>query len=266
MNNLKKRVASQKILQFLQNNQVIFFFQKKSAQSDHWRLLKKEIAKVDGVASLNIKNKRDQKEIQPLILSSQSFEKSAILLSNSSNPSTGVESTSRHHSESPSLDQILPSRHSECSLQKEKKEKHSAVANGPQHLESEIRLEMVERVCGLLYAPNLILGSNSIKKLAHLSFQLKEDSNLIFVGGWDGNQVINHLDSFKLVKTPQDIWKEGVSCLSSGYGRPYLFLHSLLSKRGNSLIYSLKEKMRGLTRSLQEREKQQVKKKEKDPK
>ena len=58
MTNLKKRVASQKVLRFLQNNKVIFFYQKKSVRSDHWRLLKKEIAKIEGVSSLNIKNKR----------------------------------------------------------------------------------------------------------------------------------------------------------------------------------------------------------------
>ena len=200
MTDLKRRVASQKTLQFLQNNKVIFFFQKKSVQSDHWRLLKIKIAKIEGVASLNLKNKRDKREIQPLILSYLTSQKK-----------------------------------SPC-----------------KELYSENEIEVAERICGLLYAPNLILGSDSLKKLAHLCHQLREDSSLIFIGGWDGNQLINHLDSIKLLETPHDIWKEGVSCLSSGYARPYLFLHSLLEKRKNHLVSSLKEKMHALIRSLQE--------------
>lgn len=191
MTDLKRRVASQKILQFLKVNKVIFFFQKKSVQSDHWRLLKKKIAKIEGVAPLNLKNKRDRKEIEPLIVS-----------------------------------RLAP-------------------------------IAKAEHICDLLYAPNLILGSDSSKKLALLSQQLREDSNLIFIGGWDGNQLINHLDSLKLVETSQDIWKESLSCLTSSYRRPYFFFHFLLEKRRDSLIYSLKEKMGALERSLQGRKAQQ---------
>ena len=205
MAHLKKRVASQKILQFLQNNKVIFFFQKKSVESDHWRLLKKKIAKIEGVASLNIKNKRDKREIEPLILSHLASQESVVTLSNSSYPKTlsisrsvnGVfysvknkvsckseicekdlqEGREKICIEFPSTDQTAYSRPSGYLPQEKDK------INGPQHLESENRLEMVERICGLLYAPNLILGSDSLKKLASLSFQLKEDSNLIFIGG-----------------------------------------------------------------------------------
>ncbi len=279
MTHLKKRVASQKILQFLQNNKVIFFFQKKSVQSDHWRLLKKKIAKIEGVASLNMKNKRDKKEIQPLILSHFTPQESLITSSNfpgdtpdspSASCSTNlvqvkdlqregkgrepaILTAKRFCTESVSTDQTTYPKPSgplpPCFLHSQK---HEDKINGAQRLENEGRLEMAERICGLLYAPNLILGSDSLKKLAHLSFQLKEDSNLIFIGGWDGNGVINHLDSLKLLETPQDIWKDGVSCLSSSYARPYFFLYSLLEKRRSFLVYSLKEKIRALTRSLQE--------------
>lgn len=237
MTNLKTRVASHKILRFLQNNKVIFFFQKKSVQSDHWRLLKRKIAKIEGVASLNLKNKRDRKEIQPLILSHLAFQESVTTLSNLTSTEGGF------------IETYAVSCLDKCQGEKNKEQQPG----------SESRIEMVERICGLLYAPNLILGSNSLKKLAHLSHQLKEDSNLIFIGGWDGEGVINHLDSLRLLETPQDIWKEGVFCLSSCYANPYFFLYSLLQKRGNSLIYSLKEKMRALTRSLQERRAQQEK-------
>ena len=229
MNHLKKRVASQKIQRFLQNNKVIFFFQKKSVQSDHWRLLKKRIAKIEGVAYLNMKNKRDRKKIQPLILSQFTPQESIITPSNSPG----------HTPDSP----FAP-----CST--------NPVQVRDLQRESGGQLKMAERICGLLHAPNLILGGDSLKKLAHLSSQLKEDSNLIFIGGWDGNGLINHLDSLKLLETPQDIWKDGVSCLSSSYARPYVFLYSLLEKTRNPLVYSLKENMRALTRSLQEREKQ----------
>ena len=243
MTNLKKRVASQKVLRFLQNNKVIFFYQKKSVGSDHWRLLKKEIAKVEGVASLNIKNKRDRREIQPLL----------------AKPKT--------HPILPNQESAIPPSNPSgwCFREKEKGNQPLCEAKCNrmevlQDLEEKDRLEIAEQVCGLLYAPNLILGSDSLKKLAHLSLQLKESSNLIFIGGWDGNQLINHLDSLKLLETPQEIWKDGVSCLSSSCGKPYLFFHSLFEKRKNLLVDSLKEKMRALVRTLQESREQQAKK------
>ena len=257
MAHLKKRVASQKILQFLQNNKVIFFFQKKSVQSDHWRLLKKKIAKIEGVASLNIKNKRDRKEIEPLILSHFTCQESFITLSNSlgHSPDSSFAEQAAHSEPSGPL----------FALPKALPPQGKCQTSGAQRLQSGSRLEMVERICGLLYAPNLVLGSNSLKKLSHLSFQLKEDSNLIFIGGWDGSGVINHLDSLKLLETPQDVWKDGVSCLSSSYARPYLFLYSLLEKRRNLLVYSLEEKMRALIRSLRERREQQAKEDQEHP-
>lgn len=253
MTNLKRRVASHKILQFLENHKVIFFFQKKSVQNDHWRLLKKKIAKVEGVASLNLKNRRDKKEIQPLILSLHQRCKDPR-----ESVSVDLFYDLKKIKVNPLFDcsTVVKTPHVPC---KNVFLQDTCGANVKQHRESGNGSEMVERICGLLYAPNLILGSNSLKNLAFLSHQLKEDSNLIFIGGWDGNQLINHLDSLKLLETPQDIWKEGLSCLSSCYGRPYLFFCSLLEKRTNFLVSSLKEKMRALTRSLQERQAQQIK-------
>ncbi len=271
MTNLKKRVASHKILQFLQNNKVIFFFQKKSVQSDHWRSLKKKIAKIEGVATLNIKNKRDRKEIEPLILSRVFPAKKRSLV-----PHTNLcllEQKTQFASNLQEKSRVF------CQVplaQKEKNHNTTHPLSGGEDvrvLSTQVEafsttvegFKMVERICDLLYAPNLILASNSLEKLVDLSHQLKQDSNLIFIGGWDGEQLINHLDSLKLLETSQDIWKEGLSCLSSGYAKPYLFLYSLLEKRKRSLIYSLKEKMQALTRSLQERKAQQIKEQEKNP-
>lgn len=276
MTYLKKRVASHKILRFLQKNKVIFFFQKKSVQSDHWRLLKKKIAKIEGVASLNLKNKRDKKEIQPLILSYLTSQGNVTTLSNSakrmvpttlkmgpSSPTEVVKSSVSGNEKISNVFQERPWQTHHAPLLESKMHQRDSIRVEP-HPGDQDRLKMVERICGLLYAPNLILGSDSLKKLAHLSNQLREDSNLIFTGGWDGNQLINHLDSSKLLETPQDIWKDGVSCLSSCYARPYLFLHSLLEKRKNDLVCSLKEKMYALVRSLEERKAQQAKEQEKD--
>ena len=320
MTYLKRRVASHKILQFLQKNKVIFFFQKKSVQSDHWRLLKKKIAKIEGVASLNLKNKRDKKEIQPLLLALQreynlsyltcqgslfdtfcsakcthggkplSAKQRDIPLSTedggnvttllnspkgmasptllerpqSFSKSTQITSSQLRMGSSSPMEGVKSSFPRNDEISHVFQEDFSLIHFAEQNVRMEDRLKMVERICGLLYAPNLILGSDSLKKLAHLSNQLREDSSLIFTGGWDGNQLINHLDSLKLLETPQDIWKDGVSCLSSCYARPYLSLHSLLEKRKRSLVYSLKEKMHALVRSLQERKAQQAKEHEKD--
>lgn len=239
MTNLKRRVASHKILRFLENNKVIFFFQKKSLQSDHWRLLKKKIAKIEGVASLNVKNKRDRKEIQPLIVSRLTHRESLVTLF-----------TSPPHFSPP-----RPQNNSDISGQ----DASIYSVNAQQDLEGKNRLKTAEHICDLLYAPNLILGSDSLKKLADLSYRLKDDSNLIFIGGWDGNQLINHLDSLKLLETPQDIWREGLSCLSFSYARPYTFFSHLLENRKNLVIYSLQERMQALIRSLQERKAQQIK-------
>ena len=248
MTNLKRRVASHKILQFLQNNRVIFFFQKKSLRSDHWRQLQKEIAKMGGVATLNIKNKPDKKEIQPLI---KHFPLANLKVCTQNRPSPLFKMTSQTVSFQEKENSNISDQkrvHNRDQQQEEKEDR-----------ESENGFQMVERVCDLLYAPNLILGGDSLKELASLSHQLKEDENLIFIGGWDGNQLLNHLDSLKLLETPQEIWKEEFSCLSSSYVRPYLFFHSLLEKREKSVIDLLKEKMRALTRSLQERKAQQIK-------
>ena len=317
MTNLKKRVASHKILQFLQNNKVIFFFQKKSVQSDHWRLLKKKIAKIEGVATLNIKNKRDRKEIEPLILSRVFPPKKKFpvphtnlsLLEQKTPFAPNLQKKSGVFCQVPLAQQgknnntthSLSGRENVTTFNQENTQKgdgetyiyeslHLQSKRTPQQnlcLESENvpftnrerslplpvedfslpveGFKMVERICDLLYAPNLILASNSLEKLVDLSHQLKQDSNLIFIGGWDGEQLINHLDSLKLLETSQDVWKEGVSCLSSGYAKPYLFLYSLLEKRKRSLIYSLKNKMQALTRSLQERRAQQIKEQERNP-
>ena len=284
MTNLKKRVASHKILQFLQNNKVIFFFQKKSVQSDHWRLLKKKIAKIEGVATLNIKNKRDRKEIQPLILSrvfspektspvpnaNLCFFKEKTPFAQNLQEKSGVFCKAKNKKSVHSLSDgegvtapfNRPSLFNQENTQTlgEKTCIYEKSSRQNLHLGNENQFKTVERICDLLYAPNLILASDSLEKLAGLSHQLKEDSNLIFIGGWDGEQLINHLDSLKLFETSQDVWKEGLSCLSSGYARPYLFLYSLLEKRKRSLLYSLKGKMQALTRSLQETRARQVKK------
>ena len=261
MTNLKKRVASQKVLRFLQNNKVIFFYQKKSVRSDHWRLLKKEIAKIEGVSSLNIKNKRDRREIQPLLAK----PKNQPILPHQESVITPSDPSGRPPREKEKRNPFLClAKEPLDKVEKVSMRLHFAKQNtrmgGLQDLEERDRLEIAEQVCGLLYAPNLILGSDSLKKLAHLSLQLKESSNLIFIGGWDGNQPVNHLDSLKLLETPQEIWKDGISCLSSSYGRPYLFFSSLFEKRGNLLADSLKDKMRALVRTLQERREQQAKK------
>ena len=284
MTNLKKRVASHKILQFLQNNKVIFFFQKKSVQSDHWRLLKKKIAKIEGVATLNIKNKRDRKEIQPFILSrvfsgektspvphaNLCFFKQKTPFAQNLQERSGVfceaENKKNVHSLSDGEDVTAPFNGPSFFNQEntqtlgEKTCIYEKSSRQNLHLENENKCKTVERICDLLYGPNLILASDSLEKLVGLSYQLKEDSNLIFIGGWDGEQLINHLDSLKLLETSQNVWKEGLSCLSSGYARPYLFLYSLLEKRKRSLVYSLKEKMEALTRSLQETRARQVEK------
>lgn len=310
MTNLKKRVASHKILQFLQNNKVIFFFQKKSVESDHWRLLKKKIANIEGVATLNIKNKRDRKEIQPFIFSrvfslkktspiananerfakrsTRYLQEKSLACGNCGRPlhlqgkCTVFCETQNDKSVNPWLCQDAPlpaekdvttlldssfslnENNTQPSDQETRVDEslHLQNKSTPQqnvHLESENRFKVVEQICDLLYGPNLILASDSLEKLVGLSHQLKEDSNLVFIGGWDGEQLINHLDSLKLLETSQDIWKEGLSFLSSSYAKPYLFLYSLLEKRKRSLIYSLKEKMQALTRSLQERKAQQMK-------
>ena len=280
MTYLKRRVASHKILRFLQNKKVIFFFQKKSIQSDHWRLLKKKIAKIEGVASLNLKNKRDRKEIEPLILSHLSCQESVTPLLNSlrcGNDTCSLLEAEPSHafhkvkSSSPGDNKISHPTLSSISRSKGISLKQSEMClhqmhspkgdhiNVKLHSNNQDQLKMVGRICDLLYGPNLILGSDSLKKLADLSNQLRKDSNLIFTGGWDGKQLINHLDSLKLLETPQDIWKDGISCLSSCYASPYFFLNSLLEKRKNLLVHSLKERMHALVRSLQERKAQQAK-------
>ena len=320
MIDLKKKVASHKILQFLQNNKVIFFFQKKSVQSDHWGLLKKKIAKIDGVASLNLKNKSDKREMRSLILSQFPFtpqpnivcakhrdspietlhsacnnvfglstekeqrcecsaSRDTVCSEKNKRPSTKLRDSlpsplSLHRDAPLSKDRDLPSdpfqkkeilkkdlikidskkknllskedrdRPLSKSLDTDLQSKSPDTDLQSKSPDTDLQFETVERLCGLLYGPNFILKGDSLKKVVSLSHQLEKDSNLVFIGGWDGNCLINHLDSLKLGSTPQEIWKEGLSGVSSGRSTPSLF--SCVKKRKKSFLYSLKEKLYAL--------------------
>ena len=201
-------------------------------QSDHWRLLKKKIANIQGVASLNIKNRQDRREIQSLIISRFATHESVTTLLNSS-PVFSKEKTT---TPSPSL------HTSHVVFSKEKTKDHI----------NESGLEMAKHVCNLLYTPNLILGSDSLEKMAHLSHQLNQDSNLIFMGGWDRDHLINHLDSLKLQEIPREIWKEGLCFFSLFYGRPCFFLGSLLERNKRNFLFLLKEYRDRLATRLKE--------------
>ena len=255
MTNLKRRVASHKIQRFLQNNKVTFFFQKKSMQSDHWRLLKKKIANIQGVASLNIKNRRDRREIQSLILSRFAAQEGVTTLLNSS----PLHADDRDHINSSNvLRENLHISGENNPVSSSFQGKNKVLFSSPEektrqpHIEKKSGLEIAEHLCNLLYTPNLILGSDSLEKMARLSYELNLDSNLIFMGGWDRDHLINHLDSHKLQEIPCDIWKEGLSFFSLSYGRPCFFLASLLERNKRNFLFLLKEYKEQLATRLKE--------------
>ena len=260
MTNLKRRVASHKIQRFLQNNKVTFFFQKKSMQSDHWRLLKKKIANIQGVASLNIKNRRDRREIQSLILSRFAAQEGVTTLLNSSplsfpplhanhrdhiNSSNVLRENLHISGETNPVSSSFQGKNEVLFFSEEKKTRQP-------HIGKKSGLEIAEHLCNLLYTPNLILGSDSLEKMARLSHELNLDSNLIFMGGWDRDHLINHLDSLKLQEIPRDIWKEGLSFFSLSYGRPCFFLASLLERNKRNFLFLLKEYKEQLATRLKE--------------